>query len=86
MRVSEALAIHVDDLDLTVDDEHVTITGKAGKRRTVLLDDPALVAMLRRYLKDRGYTHGPLFRAQTVGGPWSRCPLRAVVVSGGGRG
>ena len=70
MRVSEALAVHVDDLDLTVDDEHVVITGKAGKRRTVLLDDPALVAMLRRYLKDRGYTHGPLFRAEKnhVGG------------------
>ena len=70
MRVSEALAIHVDDLDLTVDDEHVVITGNAGKRRTVLLDDPALVAMLRRYLKDRGYTHGRLFRAEKnhVGG------------------
>jgi len=71
MRVSEALAIHVDDLDLTVDDEHVTVTGKGGKYRTVLLDDPALVAMLRRYLGTRRYTHGPLFRAEKnhVGGP-----------------
>jgi len=71
MRVGEALAIEVDDLDLTPDDEHITVLGKGGRRRTVLLDDPALVTALRRYLKMRGYRHGPLFRAQKnhIGGP-----------------
>jgi len=71
VRVGEALAIEVDDLDLTPDDEHVTVLGKGGKRRTVLLDDPALVTALRRYLKMRGYRHGPLFRAEKnhIGGP-----------------
>lgn len=71
VRVGEALAIEVDDLDLSRDDEHVTVWGKEGRRRTVLLDDPILVALLRRYLKVRGYRHGPLFRAEKnyVGGP-----------------
>jgi len=64
MRVGEALAIEVDDLDLSRDDEHVTVLGKGGRRRTVLLDDSTLVALLRRYLKVRGYRHGPLFRAE----------------------
>jgi integrase/recombinase XerD len=63
LRIGEALSIEVDDLDLTRDDEHVTIRGKGGRRRTVLLDDPSLVAMLRRYLRARGYRHGPLFSA-----------------------
>jgi integrase len=71
MRVGEALAIEVDDLDLSRDDEHVTVLGKGGRRRTVLLDDSTLVALLRRYLKARGYRHGALFRAEKnyVGGP-----------------
>lgn len=71
MRVGEALAIEVDDLDLSRDDEHVTVLGKGGRRRTVLLDDSTLVALLRRYLKARGYQHGALFRAEKnyVGGP-----------------
>jgi integrase/recombinase XerD len=71
MRVGEALTIDVDDLDLSRDDEHVTVWGKGGRRRTVLLDDPVLVALLRRYLKVRGYRHGPLFRAEKnyIGGP-----------------
>jgi integrase/recombinase XerD len=71
MRVGEALAIDVDDLDLSRDDEHVTVWGKGGRRRTVLLDDSILVALLRHYLKVRGYRHGPLFRAEKnyVGGP-----------------
>ncbi|MGH3780096.1 MAG: tyrosine-type recombinase/integrase [Pseudonocardiaceae bacterium] len=64
MRIGEALSIEIDDLDLTRDDEHVTILGKGGRRRTVLLDDPSVVAMLRRYLRARGYRHGPLFRAE----------------------
>jgi hypothetical protein len=39
--------------------------------RTVLLDDEALVALLRRYLRVIGYTRGPLFRAAKnfAGGP-----------------
>jgi integrase/recombinase XerD len=71
MRIGEALAIDVDDLDLTRDDEHVTVLGKGGRRRTVLLDDPGLVFLLRRYLRARDYRHGPLFRAEKnhVGGP-----------------
>jgi integrase/recombinase XerD len=78
MRVGEALAIEVDDLDLTPDDEHVTVLGKGGRRRTVLLDDPALVTALRRYLKMRGYRHGPLFRAQrtTSAAPCGTPPYR----------
>jgi integrase/recombinase XerD len=71
LRIGEALSIEVDHLDLTRDDEHVTIRGKGGRRRTVLLDDPSVVTMLRRYLRARGYRHGPLFRAEKnhVGGP-----------------
>jgi integrase/recombinase XerD len=71
MRIGEALAIDVDDLDLTHDDEHVTVLAKGGRRRTILLDDPTLVSLLRRYLKTRGYRHGPLFRAEKnhIGGP-----------------
>jgi integrase/recombinase XerD len=67
LRIGEALGLYVDDLDLTPDDEHLTVVGKGGKRRTVLLDDPALVAQLRTYLKQRRYTHGPLFRAAKNG-------------------
>jgi integrase/recombinase XerD len=70
MRVGEALAIEVDDLDLSRDDEHVTVWGKGGRRRTVLLDDPTLAALLRHYLTVRGYRHGPLLRAENyAGGP-----------------
>jgi integrase/recombinase XerD len=67
LRVSEALALYVEDLDLMLDDEHITVQGKGGKQRTVLLDDPKLVAQLRAYLKRTGYKHGPLFRAQKNG-------------------
>jgi integrase/recombinase XerD len=73
LRAGEALALYVEDLDLTPDDEHLSVLGKGERRRTVLLDDPQLVAMLRRYLKATGYQHGPLFRAQKngTGGPLS---------------
>ena len=67
LRVGEALALYVEDLDLTPDDEHVHVVGKGGRRRTVLLDDPTLVTQLRMYLKQRGYRHGPLFRADKNG-------------------
>jgi site-specific recombinase XerD len=71
VRASEALGVHVEDLTLTPDDEHVAVHGKGGRSRTILLDDPALVALLRRYLRAVGYTRGPLFRAAKhhIGGP-----------------
>lgn len=67
LRVSEALGIHVEDLDLTQDDEHLVVMGKGNKRRTVLLDDNRLVTQLRVYLKFTGYLHGYLFRARING-------------------
>lgn len=71
MRVGEALNLYVEDVDLTLDDERIEVLGKGQRRRTVLLDDPGLVQRLRRYLKQMGYQHGPLFRAQknARGGP-----------------
>jgi integrase/recombinase XerC/integrase/recombinase XerD len=63
VRASEALGVHVEDLTLTPDDEHVTVHGKGGRSRTILFDDPALVALIRRYLRATRYAHGPLFRA-----------------------
>ena len=63
LRVSEGLSLYVEDLDLSLDNEHLTVVGKGGKRRTILLDDPHLVQQLRTYLKRMGYKHGPLFRA-----------------------
>jgi integrase/recombinase XerD len=63
LRVGEALALFVEDLDLTFDDEHFQVVGKGGKRRTVVFDDAWLVKELRAYLKHVGYKHGPLFRA-----------------------
>jgi integrase/recombinase XerD len=70
VRASEALGVHVEDLTLTPDDEHVTVYGKGGRSRTILLDDSALVALIRRYLRVTGYTRGPLFRAakNNIGG------------------
>src|SRR5256886_3343456 len=67
LRVSEGLSLYVEDLDLSLDNEHLTVVGKGGKRRTVLLDDPGLVQQLRVYLKRMGYKHGPLFRAEKNG-------------------
>lgn len=67
LRVGEALQVHVEDLDLTADDERLSVLGKGGRRRTILLDDRRLVAELRGYLKHSGYRHGPLFRAAKNG-------------------
>ncbi len=39
----KGLSLYVEDLDLSLDNEHLTVVGKGGKRRTVLLDDPRLV-------------------------------------------
>lgn len=67
LRIGEALTLYVEDLDLTRDDEHIRVVGKGGKRRTVLLDAPQVVSQLRDYLKQLGYRHGLLFRAQKNG-------------------
>lgn len=71
LRVSEALGLYVEDLDMTADDEHLRVKGKGGRHRTLLLDDPALVRQVRTYLRKNGYQHGPLFRAAKngTGGP-----------------
>jgi integrase/recombinase XerD len=67
LRPGEVLGLHVEDLDLSPDDEHLSVLGKGGRRRTVLLDDPRLVKDLRTYLKRTGYRHGPVFRAEKNG-------------------
>lgn len=67
LRIGEALLIHLDDLDLTRDNERLTVTGKGQQERTVLLDDPRLLKELRAYLKATGYEHGFLFRAMKNG-------------------
>ncbi len=64
LRAGEALSLYVEAIDLTPDDEHVSVLGKGGRRRTVLLDNDRLVAQLRAYLRQTGYQHGPLFRAE----------------------
>jgi integrase/recombinase XerD len=72
-RAAEVCGLHVEDLDLRLDDEHVRIHGKGGTVRTVLLDDRGYVALLKLYLARAGYTAGPLFRASINGrgGPLS---------------
>lgn len=67
LRVSEALALVIEDLDLTLDNEHISVLGKGGRRRLVLLDDPTLVTLLRRYLAQTQYRSGSLFRATKNG-------------------
>jgi integrase/recombinase XerD len=56
LRVSEALGMHLEDLNLTADDEHLNVLGKGGQRRTVLLDDTRLVGQLRAYLRVQSRT------------------------------
>jgi len=73
LRVGEALALYIEDLDMIPDDEHIQVKGKGGKRRTILLDDLYLVKLLRTYLKRIAYQHGPLFRAQKNGRGGSLC-------------
>ncbi len=67
-RASETCGMHVEDLDLRLDDEHARVHGKGGTiRTTVPLDDRGYVAPLRLYLTGAGYTAGPLFRASIHG-------------------
>jgi integrase/recombinase XerC/integrase/recombinase XerD len=72
-RASEVCGMHVEDLDLRLDDEHARVHGKGGTVRTVLLDDRGYIALLKLYLARSGYTSGPLFRASVNGrgGPLS---------------
>ena len=72
-QTSEVCGMHVEDLDLRLDDEHAHVHGKGGTVRTVLLDDRSYVALLKLYLARSGYTSGPLFRASINGrgGPLS---------------
>lgn len=67
LRIAEALALHIDDLDLTQNNEHLYIVGKGGHQRLLLLDDPALLKQMRQYLTKTGYKQGPLFRASKNG-------------------
>jgi short subunit dehydrogenase len=59
--------LHVEDLNLRLDDEHGRIHGKDGTVRTVLLDDRGYVALLKLYQARAGYTAEPLFRASING-------------------
>ena len=67
LRIAEALSMRVEDLDLRKDDEHLTVVGKGGKQRTLLLDDPALLRELRAYIRKKGLERGLLFRAEKNG-------------------
>lgn len=67
VRIGEALGVHVEDLDLTRGDEHLTVLGKGSRKQTVLLNHPRLVNLLRRSLRTLGSTHGPLFQATKNG-------------------
>ena len=67
LRIGEVLGLHLEDLDLTRGDEHLTVLGKGSRKRTILLDDPGLVHSLRQYLKGLSYTHGHLFQARKNG-------------------
>jgi integrase/recombinase XerD len=60
-RVGEVLALHAEDVDLTVGDERITVLGKGNKRRTLLIDDPRVLVLLRRHLRGLRRTSGPVF-------------------------
>ena len=67
LRVSEGLSLYAEDLALSLGNERLTVVGKGGKKRTILLDDPHLVKLLRAYLKHMDYKHGPLSRTKKNG-------------------
>jgi integrase len=67
LRIGEALTLQVEDVELTRDDEHLSVLGKGGRRRTVLTDGDSLVVQLRAYLRHAGYRQSPLFRAEKNG-------------------
>ncbi len=59
LRVSEGLSLYVEDLDILFDNKHLTVVGKGGKRRMILLDNPRPVQQFRASLKRTGYKHEP---------------------------
>ncbi len=67
LRVREVLTLAVEDVSLEQDNERLTVLGKGGKRRTLLLDDPKLIKRLKTYLQQMGFRHGLLFRATKNG-------------------
>jgi site-specific recombinase XerD len=54
LRISEGFSLYVEGLDLSLDNQHLTIVGKRSKKRTIRLDAPHLVQQLRVYLKMKG--------------------------------
>lgn len=66
-RASEVCGLYVEDFDLTLDNERVTLRGKGGTIRSVLLDDRGYLALVRLYLKRAKYAHGPMFRPSING-------------------
>ncbi|MBI0447225.1 integrase [Deinococcus sp. DB0503] len=73
LRIGEVLGLHIEDLDLTKGDEHLTVLGKGGRKRTILLDDPRLVSALRQHLRQLPYAHGHLFQARKNGKGGAMC-------------
>ena len=64
VRISEALGIFREDINLSPDDEKIAIRGKGGTTRTVMLyAAPQTLALLRRYLAVTRIASGALFRA-----------------------
>ncbi|GAA1585130.1 hypothetical protein GCM10009789_43510 [Kribbella sancticallisti] len=63
------------------------IHGKGGRIRTLLLDEAQLVNLLRRFLRQTGYTHGPLFRAvkNWTGRPLGYSAAQALAAHTSGR-
>jgi len=43
LRVEEALGLHVENLQLQRDDDRLSVLGKGGRHRTVLLEDPTVL-------------------------------------------
>jgi integrase/recombinase XerD len=68
LRISEALGIYREDINLTPDDEKIAVRGKGQRSRTVMLyAAPESLVLLRRYLSVTRIASGPLFR-----GNWRR--------------
>jgi integrase/recombinase XerD len=68
LRISEALGIYREDINLTPDDEKIAVRGKGQRSRTVMLyAAPQSLVLLRRYLSASRIASGPLFR-----GNWRR--------------
>ena len=63
LRISEALRLRLEELELDPDDEHLVVVGKRQRVRRILLEDPKLLRQLRAYLKATGHRYGLLFRA-----------------------